>query len=212
MALPVKLHDSESGQYASVRDNALVTMEQGYPPFGSSKTFIFRQNMTTNGAATGPSDMRVAGTLATPVKFYVPASVTDDRYITAVSFVLAGAGAGLDGFSAVPALINGCRFYYERQRGERNIHDALKTNFDFVRMCLGAPAFGDSAAAFRATNVVGTSEAYIPVLYLSHIIPPYGIKLDAGSNQRLVLEVRDTLTSTSITGFNAICYGFDREP
>lgn len=212
MALPVKIYDGLNGQSAAVEDHALVTVTQPYPPFGKSKTYIFRQNMTTDGTAAGTSSMKVLGTLAAPVKFYIPAGKDDDRYISTISFVIAGAGATLSEFSTVAALTNGCRLYYERERGEKDIHNALKSNFDFVRMCIGTPAFGDSAAAFRASNVIGTSEAYIPVLHLSHIMPPYGIKMDAGSNQRLVLEVRDDLTSASIVGFDAVAYGFDREP
>lgn len=213
MALPIKIEDGKGGGgRVAVEDNSLITVTQPHPPMGTSKTYLFRQNMTTDGTATGTSSMKVLGTLAAPVKFYIPAGKDDDRYITAISFVIAGAGATLSEFSTIAALTNGCKLYYERANGQRVIHDALKSNFDFVRLCVGTPAFGSGADAFRAINVIGTSEAYIPVLHLSHIIPPYGIKLDAGSNQRLVLEVRDDLTSASIIGFDAVCYGFDREP
>lgn len=83
----------------------------------------------------------------------------------------------------------------------------LKSNWDFVRLCLGNPSFGD-AGAFRVNNVSGTSEGYIPVLDLTKLIPPYGIKLDMGTNQKLVLEIRDDVQG--VDSFNAICYGFDR--
>lgn len=212
MALPTKVVDGLTGQSAAVENRALLTVTEPHPPFGKSKTYLFRQYMTLDGTSTGTSNMKAVGTLAIPIKFYVPAGKNDDRYITNISFVIAGAGATLSEFSTIAALINGCKLYYERESGEKVIHDALKTNFDFVRLCLGNPAFGDSAAAFRASNVVGTSEAYIPVLDLTRLLPPYGIKLDAGSNQRLVLEVRDDTTSASVVAFDAVCYGFDREP
>lgn len=212
MALPVKIFDSKNGQSAAVENHALVTVSEPHPPFGKSKTYLFRQFMTTDGTSTGTSSMKVVGTLAAPIKFYIPAGKNDDRYITTISFLIAGAGATLSEFSTIAALTNGCKIYYERESGEKLIHEALKSNFDFVRLCIGTPAFGDSAAAFRASNVIGTSEAYIPVLNLAQIIPPYGIKLDAGSNQRLVIEVRDDTTDAAITGFDAICYGFGREP
>lgn len=212
MPLQVQIHDSKNAQNVAVENNALVTVSEPHPPFGKSKTYLFRQFMTTDGTSSGTSSMKVAGTLAAPIKFYIPAGKNDDRYITTVSFLIAGAGATLSEFSTIAALTNGCKLYYERERGEKVIHEALKTNFDFVRLCIGTPAFGDAATAFRASNVVATSDAYIPVLYLSQIIPPYGIKLDAGSNQRLVFEIRDDTTSASIDAFDAICYGFDREP
>lgn len=212
MSLPVKIHDSRNGQNAAVENNALVTVSQPHPPFGRSKTYVYRQYMTDDGTDSGSSDMKVVGTLASPLKFYIPAGVNDDRYITNLSFVMAGTNATLSQFCAAASLTNGCRLYYEREDGEKDIHEALKSNFDIIRLCVGMPSFGDSTTAFRASNVVGNVEAYIPVLDFTRIIPPYGISLDAGSNQRLVLEVRDDLTVAGITAVNVIAYGFDREP
>lgn len=212
MTLPTKIVDDLSGESASVENHALVTVSEPHPPFGKSKTYLFRQFMTTDGTSTGTSSMKAVGTLAAPVKFYISAGKNDDRYITSISFLLSGAGATLSEFCSDPALTNGCRLYYEREHGEKVIHDSLKSNFDFIRLSLGTPAFGDAAGAFRAPNVVGSSEAYIPVVDFTKIIPPYGIKLDAGSNQRLVFEIRDDTTSASIIALDAIAYGFDREP
>lgn len=199
-------------QRAYVEDNSLLVMQQPYPPIGVSKMYVFRRKMSLDGTATGTSDMRVLGTLAAPIKFYIPADEPDDRYITMLSFVIAGAAATLSEFSTVPALTNGCRLYYEQPSGIKIIHDSLKSNWDFVRLCNGQPAFGSGADVFRATNVIGTSEAYIPTLDLTKIMPPYGIKLDRATNQRLVLEVRDDLTAVAITAFDCIAYGFDRVP
>lgn len=212
MSLQVQIHDSKNAQNVSVENNALLTVSEPYPPFGKSKTYLFRQHMTMDGTSTGTSSMKVAGTLAVPVKFYVSAGKNDDRYITNISFLLSGAGATLSEFCSDPALINGCKIYYERESGIKIIHESLKTNFDFIRLSLGNPAFGDAAGAFRAPNVIGSSEAYIPVVDLTKIIPPYGIKLDAGTNQRIVFEIRDDTTSASIVALDAIAYGFDREP
>lgn len=200
-----------SGERASVVDNALLVLQQPYPPIGVSKMYVFRRKFSLDGTATGTSDMRVLGTLAAPVKFYIPADLPDDRYITMLSFMIAGASCTLSEFSTVPALTNGCRLYYEQPSGIKIIHDSLKTNWDFIRLCGGQPAFGSGADAFRATNVVGASEAYIPTLDLTKIMP-LGVKLDKGTNQRLVLEVRDDLTAVAITGFDCIAYGFDRVP
>jgi len=41
------------------------------------------------------------------------------------------------------------------------------------------------------------------------MMPPYGVKLDAGTTQRLVFAIRDDITAET-DAFNAICYGFDR--
>ena len=44
---------------------------------------------------------------------------------------------------------------------------------------------------------------------LTKILPPHGIKLDAGSTQRLVFCIKDNVGSTA-DSFNCIAYGFDR--
>ena len=196
------------GRSAKVSDQcALVVSSAGCPPLMLQKNRVFRQYLTDDGTATGSEDMKVDGS-ATAVEFWVAAANDDDRYITTLSFVIADATATLNKFGNITALTNGCQLYYETLAQTVDIHDALKSNFDFVRLCMGAPAFGDAAAAFRASNVVGNSEGYIPVLDLRRLVPPYGIKLDRGTTQRLVLKVRDDCTG--VDGFDCIAYGFDR--
>jgi len=62
------------------------------------------------------------------------------------------------------------------------------------------------------TRHVGAANDYglIPTLDLRRFMPPFGIKLDRGTNQRLVFEVRDDCTDADV--FNIIAYGFDRMP
>ena len=86
----------------------------------------------------------------------------------------------------------------------------MKTNFDFTRLALGRPAFGASLTTFRGTNFVGTAEAMLPVVDLKEFMPPFGIKLEAGTSQRLTLRVRDALAG--LVNFDCIAYGFDRIP
>jgi hypothetical protein len=190
-----------------VKDNALVVSQFGCPPMISQKNKVFRQYFTDDGTASGTSSMLVDGS-STNVDYYIPAHADNDRYITAVSFLISDAGAELDEFGGITALTNGCVFEYSRVGETVTIHDALKSNWDFIRLCLGAPAFGDAATAFQARNVVGASEAYIPVFNFLSLMPPYGLKLDAGTRQRLTLRIRDNCST--IDGFDAIGYGFER--
>lgn len=213
MSLPIQIQDGiGSKQKVAVQNNALLVSPLSYPPMGEQKVYPFRQYMTLDGTPTGTSSMKVAGTLAAPVPFYVPADQADDRYITALSFVIAGAAPVLNQFAAVTALVNGCNLYYSRPSGRIVIHDTLKSNFDFVRLCFGNPAFGATTNSFYASNVSGTSEAYIPVLDLTKLVPPFGIKLNVGSADKMVLEIRDNTTAAGIVAFDVICYGFDRIP
>ena len=93
-----------------------------------------------------------------------------------------------------------------KNEGDIVINDSLKSNFDFIRPALGQPAFGDSAAAFLASNVVGSSEAFIPTLDLSNTFGlPWGIKLRANTNDKLVWQVRDD--NTGPDQFDIVAYG-----
>jgi hypothetical protein len=194
-----------SGRCSHISDQfAVVVSDTGCPPLIQQKNRIFREYLKNSA---GSEDMTVDGS-TTAVEFYVSANGDDDRYITTLSFVIADANATLNKFGNIAALTNGCQLFYETLEETVTIHDALKSNFDFVRLCLGEPAFALATTAFRAPNVVGTSEGYMPVLDLRRLVPPYGIKLDRGTTQRLVLKVRDDCTG--VDGFDCIAYGFDR--
>ena len=198
---------SGSGEQAWVKDNALVVTQYGCPPLIPQKNKIFRQYLTTNGEPDGTFDMRVDGS-STPIEFYVPAHPDNDRYISAVSFEIADGGAALNEFGAITALTNGCDFEYIRTSEIVVIQSGLKTNWNFIRMCRGFPAFGDAASAFRANNVSGSSEGFIPVFDFVSLLPPYGLKLDRGSSQKLILRVNDDVEG--VDAFDAIAFGFER--
>lgn len=212
MSVRLNIEDgSGKGYVAKVSpEGFLYTQEAPYPPASEeTKLTIYREFLTLNNDGTS-TDMRVNGSV-TPQEFYIQGEPNFDVYITTVSFVISGPGAALNEFANLAALTNGCRFYYEDQNGEITIGDPLNSNFDFVRLCQGNPAFGGGASAFLANNVVGTSEAFIPVFDFRNFGFKWGLKLRAGSLDRLVLRVRDNLTpSANLTGFNAIAYGFRR--
>jgi len=200
--------DPSSGRQATVTsENHLVTTQYTCPPLEPQKNRVFRQFLTDDGTATGTSSMLIAAAAA-PTEFWVQACETADRYITTLSFVIADDGCDLDEFGAIAALVNGCELFYETYTGEVVIDDALQTNWDFVRACLGEPTFGSGADAFKARDVEGKVDAFIPILDFRRYIPPYGIKLDMGTRQRIVLRVNDR--TDQIDAFDAKAYGFDR--
>lgn len=199
---------TESSRAACVtKDHGLLVAVDPSPPILEQRTIIFRQYMTVDGEPDGSHDMRVDGS-GDPVLFYVKAAQAAYRYITSLSFIISDVNATLDKFGFLTALTNGCRLYYESAMGDIDIHDGLKSNFDFVRLAMGQPAFGTTGDSFRASNVVGNSEGYIPVVDFQKMLPPFGIRLDFGSVQRLVLAVQDD--TQLVDGFDAIAFGFDR--
>lgn len=186
-------------------DGSIPVTQNTFPVLSKSdETSIFRQYLKNEA---GSSDMLVDGSTDNEL-FFISADVDDDIYITSLSFVIADAGSTLNKFGNIAALTNGCEFFYESTSGNIVIHDALKTNFDFVRLCNGNPAFGDGTGAFRAGNVSGTSEAYLPTFDTRVFGFPFGIRLRAGTEQRIALKIKDDCTG--IDQFDIIAYGFRR--
>jgi hypothetical protein len=198
-------------QVLVTEDNALLvaTLPYSYSTGELKQKIIpFRQYMTLDGTATGTNDMRVNGSSSVPIDFYVPSSLDGDRFITVISFLISDASAVLSKFGNLTALTNGCQLLYNsKDFGDIYFNTALKSNFDFVRFCLGQPSFGDGAGAFRGANVVSTSEGYFPFLDISRLIPPSGLKLDKSTQQKLTFRVRDDVRT--VDGFDAIAYGYD---
>jgi len=184
------------------------TIVNPFPPkIIKSQGKIFRSYMKDSADS---SDMKVVATAAAPHDFYIAGSSTADRYITSISFVIADAGATLTEFGAVAALATGCKLFYEDEtQGDITIHEALTSNWDFVRLSQGNPPFGSAADSFRAKNVLGISDAYTPVLDFRKIFGlTYGIHIKAGSTNKLIMRIQDTTSGVDV--FNAIAYGFDR--
>ena len=183
-----------------------LTISNGFPPFG--ELWPITPFVSLLKSSAGSSDMRVAGTAANPIEFFVNASTSADRFITAISFFISDAGANLNQFGAISALTNGCLLIYETPNTSTQVLPALKSNFDFLRMAFGQPSFGDNATAFQAVNAVASSEAYIPVIKFSDWLPPFGLKLDINSGNRIVMKIQDN--TTGVDAFDAIVFGFDR--
>lgn len=209
MAVKANIEDgSGNGNFAKVSNEGfLFTQEAPFPPSGEeTKITVYREFLTLNNDGT-TNDMRVDGS-TTSQYFWVNSEPNFDIYITTLSFLISDAGAELDEFGNLAALTNGCRLFYEDNNGEINIGTDLVSNFEFVRLCQGNPAFGNAADAFRARNIVGGSEGYIPVFDFRNFGFRWGLKLKAGTNNRLVMEINDQVSS--IDGFNATAYGFRR--
>ena len=183
---------------------------------------IYRQFLTLNGDGT-TSNMLVDGSITSQI-FTIPGKPNNDIYITSLSFVIAGDGLvlGNDFAGSGSPLTNGCRLYYEDSNGEVNIGTSLQTNFDFIRLCQGNPAFADpTLGPFIANDIAGASgkgstpaDGIIPVLNFRDVFGfQYGLKIARNTTNRLVLEVNDNLT-TGLglnAAFNIIAYGFERK-
>jgi hypothetical protein len=186
-------------------DQEVCVIPTSYPPLTRQKVQPFRQYLTDDGTAAGSNDMAVDGS-STNVDFYVPASPTDDRYITSLNFLVAYGASGKPYLWADGAeLTNGTRLFYDHHHSEIDIHDGIKTNQDLFRLSFSPIPVGWEIRHVNDLNDYG----YFISMDLTRMGLPFGIKLDAGSNQKLTCTVRDN-AGTDADTFNVICYGFDR--
>jgi hypothetical protein len=212
MTVPIYIENGHGGgNFVRVEeDGALLSSQVPYPPLLPQQAVPFIQFLSIDGTPTGSTDMLVDGSI-TPQEFFIQATSEGDIYVSAINFVLSDANATLKEFASFGSpLTNGLRLFYERSSGEIDIFSEATTNFKLVRFCLGSMPFGDGPTLFRANDISGNSEGYLPTLYLNQLLPPYGIKLDIGTTQRLVLEINDDVSGAD--QFDAIAYGFKRLP
>ena len=187
---------------------ALRTRDTGLPPFGNTVQAIPFSEFFSD--VDGVTDMRVVGTLVDPFFFEIRPDADRDRYIKTIAFSIADQNATLSQFGNIGALTDGVLFEWDRL-GETVLLADMISNYDHVRLSGGDPAFGDGTAAFRASNVVGISEAYIPVLDFQRMFGlPWGIRLAAGSDEVLRITVRDD--TSGVDAYDCIARGFEIEP
>jgi len=197
---------SGTKERAFVRDNSLVITQYGCPPLLPQKNKIFSQKFTTDGTATGTSEMGVDGS-GTPVEYYIPAQNENDLYITRLTFVL-GYGASAEGFEFADsnsALTNGVKISYTNTYNDEVIIANPKGNYSFMRMS-GAHI---SPEAWEQRGFASSGDyGYFINMYLNNVMPPYGVKLDRGTNQRMSILIRDDCTDADL--FNCQVFGFER--
>ncbi len=208
MSIETKVIDGKGrGNRVEITDeNAIFTQDTGLPPKQQEAVGTVYRQYLRNSA--GSLDMRVNGS-STIQEFYLEADPEFDIYIGSLSFVIADAGATLSEFGSISALSNGCELLYQNNVGDIQIADSLKSNFEFVRLCQGNPAFGTGAQSFRANNVEGSSEGFIPVLDITDVFGlTWGVKLRKGTSDRIIMRIKDD--TSGVDAFNCIAYGFTR--
>jgi len=187
--------------------NALKVIDQRIPSSEDKTILIPIQEFFVD--STGSTDMKVNAS-AGFVDFTIKADSTVDKFIDSLSIRIADVNATADKFGNITSLTNGCQLIYsDLDNGEIIIGNALKTNFDFLRLCQGKPSFGNSNDALRIANASGNSEGYIPVLDFSEMFGlPWGVRLRAGSKEQLIIRIQDN--TTGVDAFDAVAFGFKK--
>jgi hypothetical protein len=208
MSIKVEIQNAGLGKPHKARvdeEGQLHVIVHPHPPRGEQKSAIPYRNYFVDIA--GSNDMLVDGS-STSIDFCIQANETQDIYVKTASIVLSDASQTLsEMFNFNGVLTNGVTLkWISADLGTVVIADSLKTNFDFIRLALGTPAFGSGATSFLANNISGNSEGYIPVIDFSYMFGlPYGIRLRAGTTDKLVWTVNDNLTAAD--QFDIIGYG-----
>ena len=204
ISVDIKDGKGGKGKVSVTEDNELLTIESPYPPFAPQKVRPFRQYLTIDGTSTGSNDMGVDGS-SVNVDFCIPAVSGYDRYITSINILIGyGTSAQPFNFADGTALSNGCYLHYLSLRGDVPIHEGIKSNQDMFRLS------DDSVTSLWELRGVNASNdyGYLTSLDTTVIGSQYGIKLDEGTSQKLVMTIRDNATAAD--SFNVIAYGFER--
>jgi hypothetical protein len=213
MALSVNLRDERTLKKNHINEQeALLVVNQGIAPYGlPSVQTIFRDYFRDSTNSFAMNINPPAG--GTEFKISAPADQNTERFIFTLSFLISGVSAKPSQFGSISALTNGCNLEYSSTAAPNGVVSigisGLKTNFDFVRLCGGQPAFGDATTAFLGANVVGNVDAYFPILNIKQVFgTENGIRLRGSSSDKIVIRINDNIST--VTAFTCIASGYDR--
>ena len=180
-----------------------IVTSNTHPPSDPSITLLPYRDYFKNNA--GSIEMNVNGSINN-IDFLVNAS-DSLRSIKSIFVSIVDANASLGQFGNIGILTNGIEFkWVSSDFGEVVISNSLKTNFDFIALAGGQPAYGAGQNAFISSNVVGTEEAIIAFVDFTSLFGlQYGIPLRPNTNDRLIFTIKDNLSA--VTQFRIIAYG-----
>jgi len=196
----------KNGTPAVFEDGKQIVSMYTCPPLLPQKNIVFSQQMTDDGTSSGSSDLGIDGS-GTPVNYYIKADEDNDRYISKLSFICGyGVSAQLWEFAdSNGALTNGIRVFYTDTNGNERTIMNPKTNYGFQRASL--LPFSRNNWEDRGFAAAG-DYGWLATIPLDVMVPPFGIKLDRGTNQKLTITIRDDCTDADL--FNCNAFGFER--
>lgn len=207
----IRRNKQNSGQ-RDPRDQRLVTqgisgIVQAVPGAAGD---IFIQNATDDGTpvvdqgGTGDADLRVAGSLGTPMEFFIPADAEKDLFITELRFYAGGNGIQFSNFlSKNGAITNGVEVSIISDEVSL-LSLPLRTTEDFKNKW----AFG-SGSNFRLDAVSGTDQI-LAVLLFDNPFPLRKQGTFLSGDDEIRVLIRDNISS-GIVEFEFLAVGFKRE-
>lgn len=178
---------------------------------------FFRDNNTVPFAARlkdsgGAFDMRVNGSIGSPIDFFVEADSLVDIFITSLYIVIADKNVTLEKFGNIPELPNGSLIFLEKDSVDEPIHaldEPLKRNFDYIFVSNAKVPIGGGSDSFKLSGFSGNLSGYMAVFDFTQMVPGKGIKLRAGSSDKIIHRVRDNTSGVdefhgSVSGYKSL--------
>ena len=213
MSAPVNIKGAYGG-FAAVEEGALVVSSLPVPAYTDKILSLPYANFLTVNGAGVVDDLRVAGSLSSPVIAEVKAEAGADIYITEIKVIIAatvgGNGMALSQFGGIDGgVTNGFIPFFSNKGAKLQVSERpLFTNLDFIRIG-SAEGLGADDTAFRVKGAKNsTGYAYLPVWDMRALSSGNGVRLSAGSKQSFGVEIRDDITS--LDGFEILAVGFRR--
>ena len=204
----------EPGGYLRVINAPYTTVDDGADDNGilseGPRLFPWNETFTLNGVIGASSDMRVNGSV-TPQSFMVKADNDYESWVTDVLLVLADAGISVwSEFGNQAALTNGVEFHWRSPAADADF-GTFKTNYEMARTMMFGRMDWASNNVMRGlmSSIVGAADGFTPMLDLKRIIPPNGLQLRRGTEDRIEFIINDDLT-VGLDQFEARAFGFRR--
>ncbi|MBF0148387.1 MAG: hypothetical protein HQL85_19715 [Magnetococcales bacterium] len=216
MPITAHLRDPETGVGAKINGDGAVFVYQESPPppvVGTeNKRRLLNGLLGTAGLDAGTTNLRVNG-LTTAIDAYVEAHADYDIHIMGVAFVIADSSVLHNRFGNVTGLTQGFDMFSVESGANTYLLKKVLTGGQLIAQSGGARAFGTGGESNEIVNWSGTSDAQFVYFDIGAILPPEGLRIGRGTQDRLVVRIRDNLSQISAAGeFTVRVFGFRKYP
>jgi hypothetical protein len=216
MPISVHLRDPQSGEAARVSDAGAMYVYQDSPPppvIGTeNKRRFLNGYLGTGGLDTGTTNLRVNG-LTNNVEAYIEAHPDYDIHIMGISFLIADSAVVHNKFGNVAGLTLGFDVFAVESGVSTYLLKNILTGGQLIAHSGGARVFGTGGESNEIVNWSGNSDAQFVYLDLGAVMPPEGLRIGRGTQDKLVVRIKDNLSQIASTGeFSVRVLGFRKYP
>ena len=193
-------------------EGALFVYQKQAPPpqVGTeNKVRLLNGLLGTSGLDAGVVNLKLDGSV-TPLEAYVVAHADYDIHVMGISFILADSAVTHNRFGNITELSTGINLFAEEAGEITYALKNVKTGGQLIAQSGGARSFGTGGESHEIVNWSGTGDAQLVFLDMGSMLPPEGLRIGRGTQDRLVLQINDDLTG--LDEFSARIMGFKKYP